>query len=216
MKAMSTALPPLPAASLEPPRASQYALGSLVVLIGLLIGLRWYTDRGAPQPSERQRLVEHQIDLNRASKTELLQLPGVGPARADQILAYRQLHGRFDHPDQLKNVTGIGDVTFQRLRPYFEVNSAGDDEPLVLSRKPVAPQTPVYNSVKLLPDRPIDLNRAELSDLMRLPGIGKTLAQRIIDERQKKPFEKVDELDRVSGIGLEKLKAVRPYVVIEK
>ena len=49
---------------------------------------------------------------------------------------------------------------------------------------------------------PIDVNRATLDDLISLPGIGPALAQRIIDYRSEHgPFQSVDELERVSGIG---------------
>ena len=49
---------------------------------------------------------------------------------------------------------------------------------------------------------PIDINRATLDDLISLPGIGPALAQRIIDYRSEHgPFQSVDELERVSGIG---------------
>ena len=44
----------------------------------------------------------------------------------------------------------------------------------------------------------------------KLPGIGPKMAQRIIDERSKKPFASVEELRRVSGIGPKTLEKLRP------
>ncbi|HXF49193.1 MAG TPA: helix-hairpin-helix domain-containing protein [Verrucomicrobiae bacterium] len=53
---------------------------------------------------------------------------------------------------------------------------------------------------------PLDLNRAELAELERLPGIGPALAQRIVEYRAKNgPFKNVRELLRVAGIGPKKL-----------
>lgn len=49
---------------------------------------------------------------------------------------------------------------------------------------------------------PIDINRATLDDLIALPGIGPAFAQRIIDYRiEQGPFQSVEELELVSGIG---------------
>jgi competence protein ComEA len=59
----------------------------------------------------------------------------------------------------------------------------------------------------------IDLNRAEWPELAQLPGIGETLARRIVESRESNgPFLNHDELRRVRGIGAKKLDAVRPYL----
>jgi competence ComEA-like helix-hairpin-helix protein len=45
-------------------------------------------------------------------------------------------------------------------------------------------------------------------------GIGPTLAQRIIAEREKKPFAKVEDLKRVSGIGSKRMEQLKPLVIV--
>ena len=63
------------------------------------------------------------------------------------------------------------------------------------------------------PTGPIDLNRATVEDLDRLPGIGPSTAQAIIDHRdQHGPFGSVDDLLDVRGIGPAKLDAIRDLV----
>ena len=56
------------------------------------------------------------------------------------------------------------------------------------------------------PDKMIDINTASVGKLATLPGIGTTLAKRIVEFREKNgPFQSVDELLMVSGIGEQKL-----------
>ena len=61
------------------------------------------------------------VDLNAASATDLDTLPGVGPVMAARILDWRTAHGRFTSIDQLREVSGVGARTFERLRPHVRV-----------------------------------------------------------------------------------------------
>lgn len=51
------------------------------------------------------------IDVNRATAAELEQLPRVGPALAQRIVAWREAHGRFQSMEDLRHVRGIGKAT---------------------------------------------------------------------------------------------------------
>lgn len=68
--------------------------------------------RGLSRPAER---VQPRVDINRAGLEELQELPGVGPAIAERILA-RRLQRRFGSVDDLIEVRGIGPATVERLR----------------------------------------------------------------------------------------------------
>jgi competence protein ComEA len=60
----------------------------------------------------------------------------------------------------------------------------------------------------------VDLNTAEMPELMQLPGIGEVLAGRIVESRQNDgPFASVDDLRRVSGIGPKTMERLRPYLL---
>ena len=61
------------------------------------------------------------VDLNSATVADLDTLPGVGPVTAARILEWRAAHGRFASVDQLREVSGIGARTFERLRPHVRV-----------------------------------------------------------------------------------------------
>lgn len=61
------------------------------------------------------------INLNTASATDLQKLNGIGEKKAEQIIAYRDQNGGFKSIDDLKNVSGIGDKTFETLKDQITI-----------------------------------------------------------------------------------------------
>ncbi len=55
------------------------------------------------------------INLNTATPLELETLPGVGPVRAQAIIDYRNQHNGFKNIEEIKNIEGIGEITFQKV-----------------------------------------------------------------------------------------------------
>ncbi|MCP2035006.1 competence protein ComEA [Planomicrobium sp. HSC-17F08] len=62
------------------------------------------------------------VNLNTATDAELMTLPGIGPSKAAAIIAYRTDSGNFQKVEDLTNVTGIGDKTFEKLKDSITVN----------------------------------------------------------------------------------------------
>jgi competence protein ComEA len=221
---MSTApANPAPAPPATPPaepvpRRTQFAALITLLVISALIGWRWYADHLGTRPTELTRDPTHRIDLNRATRSELMQVPGVGPALAERIVAERDGRGRFAGVEDLAGVHGIGDLTLNKIRPWVTVEPIEDappppPDPDRLARKPIS--RPAHAIKKPgTPDGLININTAAADELVKLPGIGQVLAARIVAEREKKRFGKVDDLRRVSGVGPKKLEAIKPLVTV--
>ena len=58
------------------------------------------------------------VNINSASETELVALPGIGPSKARAIAEYRQQQGGFKSIDDLQQVKGIGPATLEKLRAH--------------------------------------------------------------------------------------------------
>jgi competence protein ComEA len=65
-----------------------------------------------------------QININTASAAELATIKGIGPAKAQSIIDYREQNGSFKAVDDLKLVRGIGDKMLDQLRPQVTVGDA--------------------------------------------------------------------------------------------
>lgn len=206
---------PTPAPAPATSRGAQVALGVfLAVLVGL-VAFRGYANRLGARPIEPA--AADLVDLNTADEKEIGQVPGVGPKLAQAIVDHRRVNGPFKSVDELRNVRGLGPITFEKLRGQFRAGPlprqpAADSPP---SPDPApAPRAP--SSRKIQPgEPPINVNTAPAAELQRLPGVGPVTASAIIAARTAKPFESVNDLDRVKGIGPKTLDKLRPFIVVK-
>lgn len=81
------------------------------------------TARNAPQNVHQESTPEftYPLDLNQATQEELESLPGIGPSKAQGILAHREAHGPFDSVEDLLEVDGIGPKTLEALMEFLIV-----------------------------------------------------------------------------------------------
>lgn len=67
-------------------------------------------------PTKSSIAIQHKINLNTATKQDLMLISKIGPVTADRILEYRNQVGKFSKIEELLNVKGIGSKTFERIR----------------------------------------------------------------------------------------------------
>ena len=61
------------------------------------------------------------INLNTATREELLRLSGIGDAKADSILAWREQHGGFSQIEDLMKIEGIKEGVFKKIRDKIKI-----------------------------------------------------------------------------------------------
>lgn len=92
-------------------------------------GLRGQNDEenAAGVESAGAAIDPEKININTATAEELTSLPGIGPAYAERIVAWREENGRFTRVDQLLEIRGIGEKRLDNLRPYIALGDPDDD-----------------------------------------------------------------------------------------
>ena len=127
------------------------------------------------------------IELNVATAEQLMSLNGIGTGYSKRILNFRDALGGFISVDQLKEVYGLPDSTFQQLKDKFTVN------------------------VTLV--KQINVNIADEATLAKMPYIGRKMAPNIIKLRKDMgSFKEMEQLRQVPLINEEKYRKIAPYL----
>jgi len=131
------------------------------------------------------------VDINSATSEELQTLPGIGPKLAQLVIDGRP----YAKPEDIIRVKGIGEKTFEKMKDLIVV---GKSEPQA------SPEEPAVKKV--------DVNSATPEELAALPGLNETIAQAIVAGR---PYEKIDDLLNVKGIGPKTLEKIQGLIAVE-
>lgn len=77
-----------------------------------------------PQPNDNANYASSRavmVNINEADIADLTLLDGIGYARAEDIIRYRQVHGNFRQPEDIMDVPGIGEGIYRRIRNQIQV-----------------------------------------------------------------------------------------------
>ena len=136
------------------------------------------------------------IDVDVASAEDLTRLPRIGAGLAARIVADRDTRGAFGTLDQLERVSGIGPGLLEAVRPHA-----------TFSGRSTHPGTDRRGRVRV--------NTATQRELETLPGIGPVRAAEIVaDRRLRGPYRRLEDLQRVPGIGPQIVERLRNSVQI--
>lgn len=87
----------------------------------ILIASKNELDDGTYSGQTTTESASSKININTADLILLQNIPGVGPSTAQKIIDYRTTSGRFKSIEDIKNVSGIGEKTFEKMKEYITV-----------------------------------------------------------------------------------------------
>lgn len=153
------------------------------------------------------------IDINSASQAELEAVKGIGPVTAKKIIDNRPYKSLAE-----LSKAGLSAKKIEDLKTVLTAKPSS--APAAPAATPEAPKTSEAAPAKVVkgtkapqtaPTAPVDLNTADQKALEALPGIGPSLAKKIIEAR---PYQSVDDLSRVKGLSKAKIEALKGKVTV--
>lgn len=101
---------------------------SLTLVIGIFIGRNLRTEYVKLPQNDKIKAIsatevpkDYRLDVNTATKLQLMELPGVGEMIADRIISYRTENGPYTSVDDLLNVEGVGEKKLRQLETLIKV-----------------------------------------------------------------------------------------------
>lgn len=144
-----------------------------------------------PKKTERPLITPHPFNPNTTDSLELLSV-GLPPYVARNILRYRKAGGVFRKPEDLARIYGLHDTTFIRVRPYIEIPTTDYQKARTIDYQKTSTYDKAprrehpyadYMRAKYKPGTFVDLNTADTTELMKIPGIGPVRARYIVEYR---------------------------------
>ena len=74
------------------------------------------TEQSKTQTNTNTKTSTTKVNINKATQTELETLPGIGASTASKIIAYREENGKFKAPENIKEVSGIGEAKYNSIK----------------------------------------------------------------------------------------------------
>ena len=97
---------------------------TVFLLFLLLYGMHFAPNGITVHPNRSVTMEDARINVNSASEEDLEALPGIGPALSAAIVAYREAEGPFREPEDLLQVSGIGEKKLQGIRDLIRFDDA--------------------------------------------------------------------------------------------
>ena len=127
------------------------------------------------------------LDINQATKEDLIKVYGIGDKISDRILEQKEKYGAFVSMEQMDDIWGLSPEVLEKLKSSFAVKS-------------------ITNCKK------ININNASVKELTQFPFFRYQLAKDIVVFRTMKGDIKIEDLSKIKGFPLEKIKIIALYL----
>jgi competence ComEA-like helix-hairpin-helix protein len=127
------------------------------------------------------------LDINQATKEDLMKVYGIGDKISDRILEQKEKYGAFVSMEQMDDIWGLSPEVLEKLKSSFAVKS-------------------ITNCKK------ININNASVKELTQFPFFRYQLAKDIVVFRTMKGDIKIEDLSKIKGFPLEKIKIIALYL----
>ncbi|OLY92175.1 competence protein ComEA helix-hairpin-helix repeat region [Cnuella takakiae] len=129
---------------------------------------------------------------------------GLRERTARTIINYRNKGGRFYRKEDLQKIWGLPKNFYQRVAPYIKIQTNASDQPEFAKRE-------INNELKTYPSKTIDINTADTSEWIALPGIGSKMASRIVNFRAKLGgFVSIEQVGTTYGLQDSIFQKIKP------
>jgi DNA uptake protein ComE-like DNA-binding protein len=160
---------------------------------------------------KEQLIIYTNFNPNTVSYSELLKL-GLSEKQAKTFINYRKSGGVFKKPKDLKKVYSIDDKLYSKIEPYIVIPHESNKKNSIVKKQKIKPKK-TYSHIE---DKKIELNGAEIPDLIKLYGIGDVLSKRVIKYRDKLGgFVKPEQLLEVYGVNKEIYNRIKYNIVVD-
>jgi DNA uptake protein ComE-like DNA-binding protein len=127
------------------------------------------------------------LDINQATKEDLMKVFGIGDAISDRILNQKEVYGGFVSMDQMNEIWGLSPEVLANLQKYFKINS--------------------------LPKiKKININIASIKELGQFPYFKYPISKNIVTYRSMNGDIKIEDLANIKGFPVEKIKIIALYL----
>ena len=127
------------------------------------------------------------LDINEASKEDLMKIYGIGDRISDRILEQKQKYGAFVSMEQMDDIWGLSPEVVDKLKTSFVVKSSANR-------------------------RKININNASVKELSQFPFFRYQLAKDIVIFRTMNGDIKIEDLSKIKGFPVEKIKIIALYL----
>ena len=127
------------------------------------------------------------LDINQATKEDLMKVFGIGDAISDRILNQKEVYGGFVSMDQMNEIWGLSPEVLTNLQKYFKINSL----PKV---------------------KKVNINNASIKELGQFPYFKYPISKNIVTYRSMNGDLKIEDLANIKGFPVDKIKIIALYL----